>query len=85
MAASKLAKDSPVFLTTVPEPKPDWVNNERELTHLEAFVIRKVGRLVHRDELARVAGDFNPHPTLRQRCEAVLLAIRRAESDAIIA
>jgi hypothetical protein len=72
-----------VGLTTFAESEPDWVNNERHLAELESFVILKAGALVYREELAKVAGDFNPSPTPRQRREAVLSAAVRVRTDVI--
>ena len=75
--------DHRVVLTTVPAGVPDWVNDERRLKLLEAVAIRRFGSIVCRDELAKIAGDFNPRPTARQRCEAVLSAARRVRADVI--
>jgi hypothetical protein len=79
----RIVGDHPDALTTVPLTAPNWLENVAQLEYLESVVVRQVGRDVYRREVGRVAGDFNPHPTPRQRCEAVLSATRAAR-DAMI-
>jgi hypothetical protein len=76
-------RDRRIALTTFPVPEPDWINSALDLARLERFVIRKAGALVYREELAKVAGDFNPSPTPRQRREAILAAAVRVRTDVI--
>src|SRR3954451_21956167 len=64
--------DAPIVLTTVPARHPNWTNSESQLAYLESCARRRFGSLICRQELARVAGDVNPRPTPRHRCEAVL-------------
>jgi hypothetical protein len=37
--------------------------------------------VAYQGELAKVAGEFNPMPTGRQKCEAALLAARFSPTD----
>jgi len=73
----RITNTRPAMVTTVPPIAPNWITNESSLGHLESSIVRKVGPVAYRAAMDLIAGDFNQSPTMRQRCEAVLLAARR--------
>jgi hypothetical protein len=79
----RITGDHPTVLTTVPLIVPDWLSNEVKLASLESVISLRVGESAYRQSLGKIAGDFNPNPTARQRCEAVLMAARQAREDVI--
>jgi hypothetical protein len=64
----RITAETERVLTTVPLMVPDWMNNEFRMSYLELGLRRKGWLLAYQRELAKIAGDFNPHPTNRQRC-----------------
>jgi len=71
----------PSVLTTMPLVVPEWVTSETKLHRLEATVRAKGWWTAYQRMLGDIAGDFNPHPTGRQRCEAALLTARLSPMD----
>ena len=63
-------------LTTVPVTAPDWLCDNESLNRLELLVRRRGWQGEYKHQLAIIAGEFNPSPTNRQRCEAILLTAR---------
>jgi hypothetical protein len=80
----RITGDHPTVLTTVPLTVPDWLGNDTKLAYLESLVMGKVGTVAYRESLGKVAGDFNSNPTARQRCEAVLSAVRQSRDGLIV-
>lgn len=72
----EITATNPLVLTTVPMRVPDWPNDDGAITRLERTVARRGWNSAYHRELGKVAGDLNPSPSGRQRCEAALLAAR---------
>jgi hypothetical protein len=70
-------------MTALPMAVPEWPKDDEELENLESVVTSNVGPLLYREELDKLAGGLNPHATARQKCEAALLAVRRASDEAM--
>ncbi|HEX4056638.1 MAG TPA: hypothetical protein VHX86_20450 [Tepidisphaeraceae bacterium] len=77
-ADGRFTASHPTVLTTAPLEVPDWIGEESETVHLETVVRQQGWSLEFRNELNRIAGDFNPDPTGRQQCEAALMAGRNS-------
>jgi hypothetical protein len=82
-ARGRITGEHPTIFTTFPMAVPDWLNSTDELEHLESVLIDRVGTDAYHRELGKIAGDFNCHPTPRQRCEAVLSAARTSRDSLI--
>jgi hypothetical protein len=75
-ASGRILASHPSVLTTVPLRVPDWINYRVHMSRLEETVKERGWAIDYRNKLNEIAGDFNPSPTARQRCEAILLAAR---------
>jgi hypothetical protein len=72
----RITAERSLVLTSAPFAIPDWLNDESCMSRLELGIRIKGWFMAYQRELAKIAGDFNPNPTRRQRCEAALLTAR---------
>ncbi|HEY1921772.1 MAG TPA: hypothetical protein VGG44_03320 [Tepidisphaeraceae bacterium] len=77
----RITAETETVLTTVPLSVPDWINDESRMSYLELGIKRKGWFTAYQRELAKIAGDFNPNPSARQRCEAALSTARLSPMD----
>jgi hypothetical protein len=80
-ADGRITGENPTIHTIVPKVAPDWINNEISTGRVEFVIERRGWILAYRRELAKIAGDFNPATSGRQRCEAALATARLSDWD----
>jgi hypothetical protein len=77
----RITASNPTAMTTAPMEVPNWIEDASETSHLEEVVAQRGWRLDFRVELGNIAGDFNPNPSGRQKCEAALKAARNSRKS----
>lgn len=80
-SGGRIFADLPTVMTTAPMIVPDWINYRVHMSRLEETAMQRGWGIDYRKNLNEIAGDFNPSPTARQRCEAILLTARMSPME----